>query len=485
MLNMLDLLESSERYRLSMLNIFDIRKNHFTTIDFLVQHLGISKFKVINLMDRLEQELAEYPHIQVIRQGKCNIQLKGLTSEVIRQLRLTYLKQSAIFNLLHESFTKEQSPEKYAQTHYISRSKAYVIKNELSLFLAPAGIRLREGRFLGREEVIRSVLFDVYNFYFNGLEYPFDSKNKKDTKWISTYFQAHLATSQVATRVVKLQIFLGINLQRLTQRCYIEPKNDNENWQLLSESYPEFDWSISFMKKSRLFPEKVVFPEAIWTFKFMLAEELLSLEKYPKFIAASVHELTKKQLYLFQISPELKLPNTGEKEMVLQELKGGLTLINFKILNDIYSYSTFVLMNQSPLVEENNVALHCLTENFVAEAKKSLTASDAINASTLYNDYVILLSTCVPSIYWANPFYLCIDFSRGDAYNRFIAQKIQLIVGVHLVVQTRVNQQTQLFLSDFPINGLRCAQVVWTNPPMDNDWIALLAAINRLKAKNV
>lgn len=41
------------------------------------------------------------------------------------------------------------------------------------------------------------------------------------------------------------------------------------------------------------------------------------------------------------------------------------------------------------------------------------------------------------------------------------------------VVQHKITKQTDLFVSDFYINNLQCRQIIWKNPPTDEDWACL------------
>ena len=101
-INKLDLLSDSARYQLDILRIFDMRKGQFTSVELLVELLGISKFKVNKYIAELEQALVAATNAKVVRLSKGEIDIPDLSNEVIRQLQLYYLKQSDLFLLFHE-----------------------------------------------------------------------------------------------------------------------------------------------------------------------------------------------------------------------------------------------------------------------------------------------------------------------------------------------------------------------------------------------
>lgn len=164
-INKLDLLSNSARYQLDILRIFDARNGQIISIELLVELLGISKFKVNKYILELEQVLEETTSARVIHLSKGDIDIYPLSNEVIRKIQLYYLKQSDLFLLLHEIVQFESTPEKFSQKFFLSRSKAYMIKNKLEDILSEANIHINEGKLVGDEITIRREIFAIYYFF--------------------------------------------------------------------------------------------------------------------------------------------------------------------------------------------------------------------------------------------------------------------------------------------------------------------------------
>lgn len=59
MINMHDFLETNDRNKLYLIHFLEADMNHYFPIDSLMKNLGISRFKVENLIEELNVELAE------------------------------------------------------------------------------------------------------------------------------------------------------------------------------------------------------------------------------------------------------------------------------------------------------------------------------------------------------------------------------------------------------------------------------------------
>lgn len=471
-MNMTELLEESARYRLSILNLFDLRKGQFTSLDLMVELLGISKFKLNNYLVELEQDLVLFPEVAVHRLAKGEVDIEGLTNERIRKIRLKYLKESQIFQLLHEMVTNETTPEKFAQRYFLSRSKAYLIKSELSDFLAAANIKIAEGRLVGSEEAIRRTIFDIYYFYFNGLEYPFEQSVKKNGHEIAEVIRHVLDLEAILTRRIKLDLFIGINLIRIRHGYVIESDAMHFEYDSLEVLHPKLILIERKLHSVLRAEKEAVRQETTWLIFFLLSEEGLQLADFPELIEEPLKELTAQQTALFFAETAVAIPDVEILASLKEMLKSSLNLVNFKLQHANYSRTTFISANQKQYFAENYRNFHLIAERFAVLAQKSLTLKKTqLEDSGVYYDYLFALISTIPQNYLVDQIYVCVDFSRGSAYSEYIAQNILAFRSLNVVVQRKINHQTQIYVSDFLIDKLTCEQIIWKNPPTDDDWL--------------
>ena len=80
--------------------------------------------------------------------------------------------------------------------------------------------------------------------------------------------------------------------------------------------------------------------------------------------------------------------------------------------------------------------------------------------------------------------YICVDFSRGSAYTSFIAENIRSFKNLNVEIQQKLNNKTQLYVSDIMIDKLNCPQIIWENPPSDYDWLLFSKMIIKVRNKS-
>lgn len=65
---------------------------------------------------------------------------------------------------------------------------------------------------------------------------------------------------------------------------------------------------------------------------------------------------------------------------------------------------------------------------------------------------------------------LCVDFSKGDNYTRFLIKKIQSIEGINIKFQKKVNSQTDIFISDTYLDKVNIKNILLRDYPTLEEW---------------
>ncbi|MFG5432819.1 helix-turn-helix domain-containing protein [Enterococcus faecalis] len=370
-INKLDLLNDSARYQLDILRIFNTRKGQCISVELLVELIGVSKFKVNKYINELEQALEKVTSARIIRLSKGEIEIHSLTNEVIRKIQLYYLKQSDLFLFFHEMIQFESTPEKFSQKYFLSRSKAYMIKNRLEDILSEADIHINEGKLVGDEMKIRREIFDIYYYFFNGLESPFDITFRKKIHEVMEVIIYTLNLETIMTRLAKLELFLSITILRIMKKNYVEAVEIEFDATYSEEIQQQLVLIQNKLQKSETIPKEKQEYEQLWLLIFLLSEECISLTDYAQKIKSctDVTDVTNKQVnYLFKT---LKLSFTEtEKQQRRLQLIQVLNLTNFKLAFANYSRLTFITQDQEGILTELYPQFHQVAKKFIEIVKK-------------------------------------------------------------------------------------------------------------------
>ncbi|ELY8689089.1 helix-turn-helix domain-containing protein [Enterococcus faecalis] len=370
-INKLDLLNDSARYQLDILRIFNKRKGQFTSVEFLVELLGISKFRVNKYITELEQVLEKVTSARIIRLPKGEIDIHHLTNEVIRKIQLYYLKQSDLFLFFHEMIQFESTPEKFSQKYFLSRSKAYMVKNKLEDILSEVDIHINDGKLVGDEIKIRREIFDIYYYFFNGLESPFDITLRQKVHEVMKVIIYTLNLETIMTRLAKLELFLSITILRIMKKNYVEAVEIEFDSIHSEEVQQKLVLIQNKLQKSGTIPEEKQEYEQLWLLIFLLSEECISLTDYAKKIKScpDLTDVTNKQVdYLFKT---LRLSFTeAEQQQRRLQLSQMLSLTNFKLAFANYSRLTFITQEQECILAELYPKIHQVAKKFIEIVKK-------------------------------------------------------------------------------------------------------------------
>lgn len=378
-INKLDLLNDSARYQLDILRIFNKRKGQFISVEFLVELLGISKFRVNKYITELEQVLEKVTSARIIRLPKGEIDIHHLTNEVIRKIQLYYLKQSDLFLFFHEMIQFESTPEKFSQKYFLSRSKAYMVKNKLEDILSEADIHINDGKLVGDEIKIRREIFDIYYYFFNGLESPFDITLRQKVHEVMKVIIYTFNLETIMTRLAKLELFLSITILRIMKKNYLEAVEIEFDSIHSEEVQQKLVLIQNKLQKSGTIPEEKQEYEQLWLLIFLLSEECISLTDYAKKIKScpDLTDVTNKQVdYLFKT---LRLSFTeAEQQQRRLQLSQMLSLTNFKLAFANYSRLTFITQEQECILGELYPKIHQVAKKFIEIVKKKYYSQQTI-----------------------------------------------------------------------------------------------------------
>lgn len=458
LINMYDFLEINDRNKLYLIHFIEADMNHYFPIESLMENLSLSRFKVENLIEELNIELALLNLTKLEISNTHFVTTTNINEETIIQLRRSYVRKSYYFHLFEELLYRKTSLAKFAELFFISDSKAYDIKKKLVSILKPLGISIKNGQIKGNEEKIRLLYFDVYYFYFNGCKDIFKVRADeiKTQKSIISAIKDDVALTQKA----KLYIFIQIISLRMKNNNYVEIATSHFSTENASLKAYQRYISLKDMEIEQ--------QELLYFSRFLYAENFITIKDTDlgsdnlKLVSQISGDFSQKLI------GELLINNkTNDVQEIVEQLLSKINRINFRWLYFKYSTNTFISNNQWKFFEEVYPEFFDFVVSFV-ENTGFINSEKA--RKTLFYDYIFALIAIIPMSYLSRSINICIDFSRGKIYSDYISTNILQFQSMDINVTYKPNEQTDLYISDFNSEFVSCKQIIWKEPPNNKDW---------------
>lgn len=345
---------------------------------------------------------------------------------------------------------------------HISRSLTYKYQKYLKSLLKDEGFKLAKNQIIGSEFQLRSFLFGFYYDVFNGISNPFPEKCKEITSKITHYLVSYQNISISKTKEHKLNFFINIWLTRLTQGHvisdeYVSVKNDSFK-----------DYLVRIIQTHFSIEKQICDKEVSYFFLFLSLEDV-SQQFTHEFLLNEIDQLAKKntQDFLKKLFHEFNFDYMDLENA--QAIFEGLLMINRKWLTYHFRETTFVSKIQLKYFQEINPKFEYLVRSFVESLNNRLFVNSQ-EKNKLYYDYLFFLITTIPIEKLEDPIFVYIDFSHGTSYNDYIRSMLLTLRSMHIVYEEKLSSKTQVYLSDFAIEGLACEQMIWKRPPTPDDW---------------
>lgn len=464
------------------MEIIEIRKGQFLTIDKLCDILGLSKFKVTNYIEELNAELTgmnEEKFITIEVDGELNY--GEITTEIIRHQKLAFLMDSKVFLLFDSLVQRTTHIEKFAETNFISISKAYEVRKELKKIMKSKDLKIKNGILEGNEFDVRNLVFEVYYYFFNGIQYPFDRQVKKMSQHLIKILVANFHIRLTPTKKIKLELFLSIQYLRISQRKMIHIDYINE------EKLVDPIFKMSALRENlfgeQLSKEKDIKAELSFLYFFLTTQDIIETEIIylddtlqekitaitDAFIKVTENHLTFKQ--------EISLSNQQD---IYKQLAKELNKVNKKMMAFQTMATTFISEDQVAFFKENYPAFHELITDMMGSSSFFTNFSNT-EKTKIYYDYMFLMIATIPLNSIEEPIYVCVDFSHGAHYSTFIASNIDSFKNLNIKIERSLSSRTNLYMSDFLIKNIPCEQIIWKNPPSAADWEIFADVVLKIK----
>jgi hypothetical protein len=468
-----ELLIDRYRYEWVILKYIENYKNHYCTVSELSTILDISVYKIETYIAEINNQLSTISDdAKILIKKTGEISCFHLDYVTVKKIRLKYVRLCELFNILDYFFLDEIPMKKQVELLHSSQTASYVKFRHLKALLNEEDIAIKQNRITGIELNVRSVLFSTYYELFNGIENPFPEEIRQMTKKISQQLSSHYLLNIPKTKEIKLTLFIGIWLVRLKNGHFIvdqyidHPENDFTKWlrKTIQSTYQVTDESVA---------REVAYLMMFCHFEISSEAFITKYLEFPMYKEAV--KLTQKFLLFF-----LK---TFHFELKDGNIQNELMDIHVKWLVYHFKNQSFIVKGKFNYFQEVNPNIDKFIKDFFLQLESTNFFQTDSERNKLYYDYLFLLVTKMPMDKIETPLKVCIDFSHGNNYNSYIKMMLQSLQTMNIIYESKISNNTKLFLSDCAVDKLNCEQLIWKKPPTSSDWKELGELLVKLKEK--
>ncbi|EOL45252.1 hypothetical protein RV11_GL000768 [Enterococcus phoeniculicola] len=465
-MNMNEFLDQNQ-YPVLILQWLELKKSTYCTVGMLCEFVGISKFKAEQYLEELRVSLSEVaPETRITVESTGEIYVTHLSNLVIKKVRVRYLVDSDVFQLLKYTLDLESSLDKFSQERFLGKSQTYDKRKKLITALKQFKLHYKKGKIIGNELTIRSFVYALYLNFFYGLYDPFSDSLAKKIHYVMNRMISHLDLNLTLTQKNKLYFYLGILFTRTAHNHFCPEESSLANTFSTISRLEVFDQQFVSSKEN-------IKNEWQYVLAFLRVEGLLENELSTK----AMEQTTLCQEFISQVvkgNPSEKSKFSEELGYEIERLKLKYTIFPVDTEGEAYQQPTSFLEESYPILVEP-----------IREFTKQIQQNNDLfsESQRVYNDLFFSVLFVIPIEYMGSNVYVCVDFTQGEAYTHFIYKQIEGFRNQNIVVQTKISSKTDLFISDFASERLSAEQIIWKEPPNADDWEAFGAIVSQIKQR--
>lgn len=473
-------LSKSDSRKMLLLHTIEKNIQQQITISELKRKMNISDFVIQNIYGELKEDIKNYNLTKfiVIKKSNNEIILQKRMDFSIQILQNIYVHSSLSFQIIEDIFKGNfVNPSYYAKQFYISRTKVYTQINAIKEHLQKYDLTLSvQFNLLGDELSIRMYIYNLYLATYSGTKSRFSKNSNKNIDYFITILEDTFLVTLSKSSLSKLRIFLGISLIRIKNSYGLKTKiSSTDN----SPELTTMQKSISELA-SNAFNQKLndIESDVLTHFILNLTEFKCSYEKIikeEKLDYLTIFFLAEFEFYFGKkIEPQLK------KTLSTHLMKLHSMLLNFKILqNDLQTTidSQFLSDNYPEIVD------FCQHLFMVSSNKKNLNLIQK-NNTYLFSQYALLLINVLPTALSNKVITVCVDFSLGENYNKFITKSIITFDCVTIRITHQMTPSVNILLCDYFSKEeitKNIHVIIWNTPPTTKDWQDFMDCISAIR----
>lgn len=324
----------------------------------------------------------------------------------------------------------------------------------------------------------RALLQHITFFFFGSDQFPMINLSKQLHNTLN-FLIFNWQLDPTYTEKKELAHFVAVQLLRIKNKQRILTEEDD----LLTHPFGKhFERTQEYLMRNLGLTEKQAYHEALFFNAYIIIYDGSPLSKQSLLKRKKeIDRLTNQQLTIIENNLNVhdcrrEFPNFV-KELTKLNTQ---TLSPFFFINSYLDHqTTFEVMRSYPMTEN-------LAHKFINLRKQiKLPFLSEYSALQLLYQYSILIVTDLPADVIDDQLHIVADFSLGRIYSQFIQQQLSRLVNANIVIDPKINRQTDLFISDKFNAGIKVKQITWNCPPTKQDWQKLRSTIVDMHTKKI
>lgn len=470
-----------DKTKFAITQLFLNQQSALLTTEHLVDLFELTKYQLSTIYDNLNDDLWNASgdlHATIDDSQKGVWRVKNVTSQVLQNLGIMYFERSPLRPVFEYRYLYS---EVMSKADYISQigtatSSFYKDEKKLNHILTEEHFEEDAYTIADKEHTIRLHLFQFYYSIFNGTDESLgelDEPIERLVHDITSYYHVQLKPTQSD----KLRVFLYIWIMRTKNdhhvyRAPIETDSHINDINCLDDCIHED--LVGIIKPSQA--------DTTYLYSFLIIQNLLSQQ--PITLAPRVKQPANK--FTDQLINTVKLLALIDEHYDLAALRESILAINVQLMTFYIEPVTFIDNDQISFFQELYPTFDVIISAFIQQLQNHLQQRLTANIATnLYYSYMFAFINHIPANQLKDQITVCVDFSYGNLYSEYVTSNLVTFNNAHLVVTNNLNDDFDLYLSDFYSNDVTVPEVVWQNPPTPTDWSELADLVITLKQNKV
>ncbi|WP_285007596.1 helix-turn-helix domain-containing protein [Lactococcus formosensis] len=452
---MLKYLDEDDFKKLQIL--YYLENHHLSTVlfDDLIEELYLNNYQVKKLLSEIQAEIKSWKlenyYLIDLQMQKSFVRYERRTQGNIMLLLNHYVKRSQMQALIRAIFTEEVN--KIAELEdivFLSKSATYKLVKKFTDLTKEYDVTIDKNmRFAGDEWKIREFLYNFYHTLYGDLYKSFSEDVATDLE------QMIKALEEIEGLFIQ-----GLSLTDRTKLLY-------RLFVIYTRNYLGNKASAQdFMKIDSRFIEPIA--QILRHYLDGSNEEILE-ETYELLYFLSSESIT--------AHCDFQIP-TNVRELNNIHLR---LLVSLRANFDVSSLNDFNFMGEN--YEDIELFCNNFADKMLLDTRYAALFQEKHQA--LVREYMFLILCHTTAYRTRRPVKICVDFSYGISYNRYILENIKSLGFLNIEASEGKNKEDiDIYLSNLPSREVEAEQIIWASPPTSYDWEFFGNTVVKVKKDN-
>ncbi|WP_081166353.1 helix-turn-helix domain-containing protein [Lactococcus garvieae] len=480
---MLKYLDEDDFKKLKIL--YYLENHHLSTVlfDDLIEELKINNYQVKKLLTEIKTEIKawklENHYLIDLHTQKSYVRYERKTQGNIMLLLNHYAKRSQMQALVRAIFTEEVNKiSDLEEVVFLSKSATYKLVKKFSELSVAYGISIDKNmKFSGEEWMIIEFLYNFYLSLYGDLYQSFSKDVSNDLKqMLRNLEKIEGLFSQPLSLTDKTKILYRLFV--IYTRNYLGNKAQVTGFMKVNG---DFVWPIQELLSDFL-DESVeeVLDEAYELLYFLSSEGIASVCNFelPENVRRLTGLFTKTFIDKF---------SGHEFEINQKKTQAELNNIHLRLLISLRANFDSSSLNDFKFMGENYEEIELFCRNFADQMLLDTQYRNLFQEKheALIREYMFLL-LCYTTVHKTRrSVKICVDFSYGISYNRYILENIMSLGFLNIEASLgRNDENIDIYLSNLPSLEVDAEQIIWASPPTSYDWEFFGNSVVKIKKDN-